>query len=76
VCQGVLSYKLSNGPAKAPAINLGSASDWEECLEEVTEAESKKNAKASVVIIVVDIVRSTALFNSFFTLILPPQYST
>ncbi|KAF8133504.1 hypothetical protein K438DRAFT_1787644 [Mycena galopus ATCC 62051] len=51
----VLSYKLSNGPAKAPAINLGSASDWEGCLEEVTEAESKKNAKVSVVIIVVDI---------------------
>ncbi|KAJ7927214.1 hypothetical protein B0H13DRAFT_2312817 [Mycena leptocephala] len=51
----VLSYKLSNGPAKAPAINLGSASDWEGCLEEVTEAESKKNANVSVVIIVVDI---------------------
>ncbi|KAJ7923691.1 hypothetical protein B0H13DRAFT_2400983 [Mycena leptocephala] len=51
----LLSYKLSNAPAKAPAINLGSSSDWEGCLEEVTEAESKKNAKVSVVIIVVDI---------------------
>jgi hypothetical protein len=72
----LLSYKLSNAPAKAPAINLGSSSDWEGCLEEVTEAESKKNAKVSVVIIVVDIVRCIILFNPFFASILPPQYST
>ncbi|KAJ7749085.1 hypothetical protein DFH07DRAFT_961929 [Mycena maculata] len=50
-----LSYKLSNAPGKASAINLGSLTDWEGCLEEVTEAESKKNAKISVLIIVTDI---------------------
>lgn len=72
----VLSYKLSTGLAKAPAINLGTTSDWVGCLEEVTEAESKKNTKVSVVIIVLDIVRRIDLLNSFFTSILRPQYST
>jgi hypothetical protein len=53
----LLSYKLSNAPGKAPTINLGSAKDWEGCLEDVSNAEENKKLKLSVIIIVPDQVR-------------------
>jgi hypothetical protein len=60
----LLSYKLSNAAVKAPAINLGSAKDWEGCLEDVTGVEKKKKIQVSVSIIVTDQV-SLYAFNIF-----------
>jgi hypothetical protein len=37
-----LSYKLSNAAAKAPAIRLKNAEDWDGCLETLVDAEAAK----------------------------------
>ncbi|KAJ7936287.1 hypothetical protein B0H13DRAFT_2304004 [Mycena leptocephala] len=50
----LLSCKLSNAAVKAPAINLGSAKDWEGCLEDMTGVQKKKKIQVSVSIIVTD----------------------
>ena len=56
----MLSYKLSNATGKAPAINLGSAKDWDGCLEDVTSVEVKKKMQVSVTIVVTDQVSCRA----------------
>jgi hypothetical protein len=71
----LLSYKLSNAAGKAPGINLGSAKDWDGCLEDVTSVEVKKKMQVSVTIIVTDQV-SCCAFATVWNLMSNFNFST
>jgi hypothetical protein len=60
-----LSYRLSSSTLKSDAVNLGSAADWDGCLDDVAAAEGKKRGLVvTVKIHVSDVVCGFLSFES------------